>query len=122
MARAKLRTRGGSEVVIEGDPNEVARIVSQLDGPVSQASIPASKKESGKSSKSKPKSFTDHILLLKEEGFFNQPRDVSAVEARLEQDGQLCRKDSLRMSLIRLVRSRDLSRVKREGVWVYGKR
>jgi len=59
---------------------------------------------------------------FKEESFFDKPRSLSEVAMKLEESGHLCPVTTLSGVMLGLVQKRLLSRVKRDGVWMYGKR
>jgi len=70
----------------------------------------------------KKKSITDHLEILKAEGFFDQPKFVKEIVKRLGQKGYHYRPESLTRSLQYTVRKGILGRVKKEGKWAYCKR
>jgi hypothetical protein len=70
----------------------------------------------------KRESAADRVASLKEEGFFNQPKSLSAVATELEKSGYLYPVTTLSGVMLGLVQRRLLARVKKEGIWVYGKR
>jgi hypothetical protein len=63
----------------------------------------------------KPKGLPDHILALREAGFFREPRSSSEVHAKL-MESYHCLPDRVQMALLRLYRRRDLRKtVKKDG-------
>lgn len=70
----------------------------------------------------KKKSITDHLEILKAEGFFDQPKFAKEIVKRLGQKGYHYRPESLTRSFQYTVRKGILGRIKKEGKWVYCKR
>jgi hypothetical protein len=124
MAKAHITTQHGTTIVIEGDAKEVAAVVSQIQsvGSSSRRESRTSKPKREARDRQKRESASDLIVTLKEESFFDKPKALSEITAKLEETGHLIPVTSLSGVMLGLVQKRILSRVKREGVWVYGKR
>jgi hypothetical protein len=124
MPKAHIITETGARVTIEGTVAEVAAIVNQTQGAgsVSKRSGRQSKAAREKRDRKKQESASDRIANLKEEGFFNQPKALAEVATELEKGGFLYPVTTLSGVMLGLVQKRLLRRVKREGIWVYGKR
>ncbi len=75
-----------------------------------------------KRERKKQDSAKDHIVTLKEESFFDKPKPLSEVAKKLEESGHLYPVTTLSGVMLGLVQKRLLGRVKRDGVWMYGKR
>jgi hypothetical protein len=68
-------------------------------------------------------SITKQLEGLKSEGFFNNPKTVAEIVARLATDGFHYPSNSLTNPLLRSIRARMLGRMKSfEGLWTYTKR
>jgi hypothetical protein len=122
MAKATLTLPDGTHVSIDGTPEEIARVMG-LYGGHSQ-----SKKEIAIVTKSQKTVKQDlpgrkgpryYILELKQEGFFKQKKTLPEVQKRLEANGHIYAQNSLSTPLLRLVRDRQLRRLKEGDVWVY---
>jgi hypothetical protein len=113
----------GAKITIEGAATEIASIVNQIQSPTVATRIPRPTKASRqKRDQKKHESASDRIANLKEEGFFNQPKSLSTVAAELEKSGYLYPVTTLSGVMLGLVQRRLLTRVKKDGIWVYGKR
>ena len=124
MAKAHVETSTGTKITIEGDAAEVATIVSQIHSPVPVAEPDrrSPKRPQQKRASAGYVSASDRINNLKGDGFFNQPKTLAAVASELEKSGYLYPVTSLSGIMLTLVQKRILSRAKKDGVWVYGKR
>jgi hypothetical protein len=124
MPKAHIRTPDGATITIEGAATEIASIVSQIQSaePKPKSVHGRSKAEQQKRDRKKQESASDRITQLKEEGFFNQPRSLSAVATELQKSGYLYPITTLSGVMLGLVQRRLLRRAKKEGIWVYGKR
>ena|SRR5437870_1290618 len=120
MPKAHIQMPDGAKITIEGAATEIASIVNQIQSPTR---IPRPNKASRqKRDQKKHESASDRIANLKEEGFFNQPKSLSTVAAELEKSGYLYPVTTLSGVMLSLVQRRLLTRVKKDGIWVYGKR
>ncbi len=114
MAKAQITTDGGAKVTIEGDVEEVAFLIERFDKPASVA--PVSVKANRSIAKAGPQ---DRILTLLAAGFFKMPKGLSAIRSALEEQGYFYPVTTLSPVLLRLVRSRNLRRIKENNVWSY---
>lgn len=123
MAKASLKTKGGTIITIEGTHEEVARIVSEFNrvDTVSQLKKEVSKRDLVKKEEKKRRGASDLIIELREEGFFDKPKGINEIGNELETKGHLYPITTLSGILIGLVRKRLLGRKKTDGKWVYGK-
>jgi len=124
MPKAHIQTADGTKITIEGGATEVASIVKQIQstGPPSKPPRRISKAAQQTRDRRKRDSAADRVASLKEEGFFDQPKSLSAVAAELEKSGYLYPVTTLSGVMLGLVKRRLLARVKKEKIWVYGKR
>jgi len=120
MARAHITTAEGTRITIEGAPAEVAAIVKQVGigvpptgprGHVSRESRKVRTKE-----KATPINLVSSLI---DGGFFRKPKDLAAVKIALEEMGQYYPVTSLSPTLLRLVRKRQLRRIKDKKRWLY---
>ncbi len=111
MVKAVIKLKDGTEISIEGSPEQVARTRELL----------SSEKRSlrRKSSKIGPMGL---ILELKSEGFFDSPKSVTEIRDKLQENAHHYPLSSLSPALIRLVRNRELGRLKQGGKWTWVKR
>ena len=120
MPKAHITTKAGARITIEGNPEEVALIVRQLHGtpatPKNRSGAISRKDGPSRSSRVTP---TNLILSLIEDGFFKKPKDLPAVKAALEERGHHYPVTTLPPSLLRLVRTRRVRRIKEKKRWFY---
>lgn len=116
MARAHVTTARGAKVTVEGTPEEVAFLVSQLEG----GAVPSKKKTkvTTHASKSRPTP-TSLIADLIDGGFFKKPKELSAIKLALEEQGHYYPITSLSPTLLRFIRKRQLRRIKNQKRWLY---
>ena len=114
MAKAHVTTRMGAKITIEGTPEEVAALVSRLEGAPSQKRTRAA--ERGTRRKATP---TSLIIDLIDGGFFKKPKELSAIKHVLEEQGHYYPVTSLSPVLLRFVRRRQLRRIKDQKRWRY---
>ena|SRR2546430_2594081 len=124
MPSAKLTLANGTVVAVEGTAEEVGSLVELFSEPETQSvgqvvakrRVTAAKKTTDRRGASGP---AGHIRSLKDEGYFSSKRTISDVRQKLEEKGHIYPLTSLSTPLIRLVRSRDLRRLKEAGLWKY---
>lgn len=127
MAKANLKLPNGTEVNIEGTPEEITKLLEVYSEGASRASAKPRKarrasnsnKVGGKKSirKSGP---ADLIRELIQEGYFKgQKRSLPDLQKKLEERGHIYAQSSLSSPLTRLTRSKDLRRLKEKKGWMY---
>ena len=127
MAKANLVLLDGTKVTIEGTVEEVAILIEKFknnDGNNQTSSGKKRKKRSGAgkktSSRNKSKIGTTGLILnLCESGFFKSRRTISDVQKKLEEQGHIYALTSLSTPLVRLVRKKELRRIKDKKGWIY---
>ncbi len=123
MPKAHIQTPDGAKITIEGEVTEIAAIVNQIQS--STASVrnrKVTKAIRQQRDQKKRESASTRVVNLKEEGFFDAPKSLAAVVTELEKSGYLYPVTSLSGVMLGLVQKRLLTRIKKDGVWVYGKR
>ncbi len=129
MAKANLTLPDGTKVAIEGSAGEVAALLGRLSDD-SQGAVPAKerarrisangkKRTRDKAAKSKPSGPTDYIREIIHDGYFKAKREIGAVRDKLEERGHIYPVTSLSGPLLRLVKNKELRRIKEGGVWKY---
>ena len=121
MAKAHITTKEGIEISIEGNPKEVADLINQIkDGlPISKSKKkPTKGRKVVESVNSKPTP-VNLISSLIDGGFFKKAKDLASVKVALEELGHLYPVTTLSPVLLRLVRKRQLRRIKDKKRWLY---
>jgi hypothetical protein len=121
MAKAHITTEQGTKITIEGTPQEVSALVGQLSYMGAQptrhpnrrgiAKMPTHSRE-----KATPVNLVSNLI---DGGFFKKPKDLAAVKVALEELGHVYPVTTLSPVLLRLVRRRQLRRLKEKKKWVY---
>jgi hypothetical protein len=127
MATAKVTRKDGTTVNIEGTPEEVAALVQRIspaDGAATRGtsrrrSKPAPRKSKAKEPTNKPMGPVDYIRELIESDFFASKRGLGEIKAKLDEQAHFYPVTSLSPAVIRLVRRRELRRLKEGGTWKY---
>jgi len=112
MAKAQIALTDGTNVRIEGTPDEIAVAVERLR----QGS---GKARRGARSKVQRVTLTDLLGSLIDGGFFKKPKDLASVKAALEEMGHHYPVTTLSPIMLRQVRSRNLRRLKQDKRWMY---
>jgi len=114
MAKAQLTTKLGTRVTIEGTSDEVADLLARLEReapPVRDAKPSRAKKVLA--------SPANLISEFVETGFFAAPKELNAIRLALKEQGHFYPTSTLSPTLLRLVRKRQLRRIKENKRWVY---
>ena len=119
MAKANIKTKDGTIITIEGTPEEVAKTIKLFDTAPSPKKERAYAKEEAISVPHSKISPVNLIGSLIDGGFFKKPKDLSEVKHALEEMGHLYPVTSLSPALLRLVRRRQLRRLKEKKRWLY---
>lgn len=120
MAKAHLKTKSGATVVIEGTPAEVASLMKQLEGEPSTANGRGRRQARRKTPDAPGKATPINLIgTLIDSGFFRKPKDLASVKAALEELGHHYPITSLSPTLLRLVRKRQLRRLRDKKRWTY---
>ena len=120
MTKAQIITRSGSKITIEGTSEEVTLIVERIEGSGTAGKRRRqSKSVQPKASARQKVTPMNLILMLIEDGFFKKPKDLLAVKEALQQGGHYFPVTTLSPSLLRIVRKRQLRRIKEDKRWLY---
>ncbi len=116
MTKAHITTKSGSTIVVEGTSAEVATVIAQLKGVSPE--IPKRKKKVGEEKTSKP-TLGSLISELIDGGFLKKPKGLGEIKSALEEQGHYYPVTTLSPALLRLIRRRELRRVKDDKRWLY---
>jgi len=121
MARTNIITKDGTKITIEGSPEEVAIILAKIKG----ANKSLGNLRQGKTqlaerfSVSQKATPINLIKFLIGEDFFKKPRKIGEIKKVLAEKGHLYPLSSLSPALLRLIRKRQIRRIKEKGIWLY---
>lgn len=123
MAKVTIKSATGALITVEGDQEEVAKILSTYErtSAVGQAKQAIARSKTIRRSEKKREGAGDLITALRDSGFFDKPKALNEVSEALEEKGFLYPTTSLSGVMLNLVKRRELRRKKHEGRWVYGK-
>jgi hypothetical protein len=120
MAKAHITTKTGTKITVEGTPKEVAELVAQLG---EKATAPrVLERTAKKAAKGQDKQKATPINLISsliDGGFFRKPKDLAATKVALEEMGHFFPVTTLSPVLLRLIRKRQLRRIKDQKRWFY---
>lgn len=121
MAKAQIITKTGTKITIEGDRQEVAAILRQIQG-MGPAPTGKTRGISGAVRRTARQRTTPSNLILSliDGGFFRKPKDLAAVKVALAEMGHHYPVTTLSPILLRLVRKHQLRRMKEKNRWLYG--
>jgi hypothetical protein len=117
LARAHIESKDGTKIEVEGTPDEIAKIISHVKKRESQQRAKEAVRRTDGSTNA-----TDFALELREQGFFDKPKTLSAIKDKLAENGLIYPITSLSGVVLTQVRKKNLGRVKEKGRWAYVRR
>lgn len=119
MLKAVVNTRSGATVTIEGTKEEVADLLARLEGDKQNWAQPEGNQRS-KRSESGARSTPGALLSeLIDDAFFGEPKELGEVRIALQEKGHFYPVTTLSPLMLRLVRKRELRRIKDKKRWTY---
>ncbi|HTQ51046.1 MAG TPA: hypothetical protein VMJ12_10075 [Candidatus Acidoferrales bacterium] len=116
MAKAHISLENGTKITVEGTPSEVAALIANFDkGTIAPK---PEKKIAARKSTAKPGPI-DLVSELIDGGFFKKPKELGAIKTALEEHGHYYPVTTLSPAVLRLVRKRQLRRIKDNKRWLY---
>lgn len=128
MPKANVVLPDGTKVVIDGTADEVASVLQRISGaaePSHGTRVTSAKRQRRAASptvtrdKKKAKGPADYIRELIDEDFFKTKRGLGEVQKKLEEGAHIYPVTHLSPALFRLVKARELRRIKEGGTWKY---
>jgi len=122
MAKAELILFDGTKVIIDGSPEEITKVLGSLGSAQPPSKRAASSRPAAKRTARQnpaPEGPTAFILDLKKEGFFKERRSFNEIRKALEERGHIYPRTSISPVVIKLVRRKDLRRIKEGKRWAY---
>lgn len=116
MAKARITTKDGTKITVEGSPDEVAAITAKLRGGTVASGDDGESGQRKKRAKATPMGLLGSLI---DGNFFRKPKDLGEVKAALEEMGHVYPVTTLSPILLRLVRKRQLRRLKDKNRWLY---
>ncbi|HZS70898.1 MAG TPA: hypothetical protein VFA13_03590 [Candidatus Acidoferrum sp.] len=115
MAKAQITTPEGITINIEGTPKEISAVVDDLKKKATEIG-PTRRRAKAQSGRVL---LVDLIASLRDGGFFKKPKDLASVKSALEEMGHHYPVTTLSPAMLRLVRRRNLRRIREKGRWLY---
>lgn len=121
MAKARITTKSGSKVIVEGSPEEVASLLAILERTPTGGSEPkdTSRKKERRLQSNTKQTPTTLLAELADGGFFKKPKELSAIKTALQEQGHYYPVTSLSPAVLRAVRKRILRRIRDGKRWLY---
>lgn len=128
MAKANLVLPDGTKVAIDGSAEEVAALLqkfSSADDRQTAAKRGSSRRRRGTAEGTATKTAkkasgpTDYIRELIAEGYFKTKREIGPVRDKLEERAHIYPVTGISGPLFRLVKQKELRRLKEDGAWKY---
>lgn len=122
MAKANITTKDGVKITVEGTSKEVADFVAQLKGDKLRADSNKTRERNSRKVQESDKARSTPINLIADlidGGFFRKPRELSTIKNALAEQGYHYPVTSLSPAALRLVRKRQLRRIKEKKRWLY---
>lgn len=125
MATASIELSDGTKVLLDGSPEEIARVLNLYGGPVtsSMALLPTGQRltppQNGERRIHKAPGPMQHLRNLIAENFFAECRHLSEVRQELETRGHIYPLTHLSNPIRRLVVSKELRRLREGRLWAY---
>jgi hypothetical protein len=123
MPKATIKSKTGAVITIEGSESEVSSIIGVFEraATIGHAKETIAKSRNIEKEDKKRRGAGDLVIGLKEEGFFEKPKNLSEISTALEERGYLYPVTTLSGVVLGLVQKKHLRRKKIDGRWVYGK-
>jgi hypothetical protein len=129
MAKANVVRPDGTKMTFEGSPEEVAALLARVEGFSEESSArrsgrrahsaPSRSRPDQPIRKVKPKGPADYLRDLIRDDFFKSKREIGDVKDKLEEQAHIYPVTTLSPALFRLVKAKELRRIKEEGQWRY---
>ena len=118
MAKATITLPDGTNIKLDGTPDEIADVVTRFEGKPRSRGKPAKARKAPKG-RTQRVQLPDLVANLIDGGFFKKPKDLASVKAALEEMGHHYPVTTLSGTMLRQVRNRNLRRLKKDQRWMY---
>jgi hypothetical protein len=124
MAKAKIVTKSGTTIDLEGTAEEIAALIEKFEGRTAPVDRPSKRSDGqkrkavglAKKQKQGPKGL---VAELVDEGFFAKPRTFKELGDRLKEGGHYYPRTSLSPVMLALTKDRIIRRIKSGKHWTY---
>jgi hypothetical protein len=118
MTKAEITLPSGAKVMLEGTDAEIKDLIDYYAGG-RRETISAKHRPD---SKIVPRPSSGPIGLVRDliaEGFFREKRSLGAIQQRLAEAGHLYPQTTLSPTMLKLLKRRELRRIRDKGAWAY---
>lgn len=112
MAKAKITTKSGIVMHVDGTPAEIAAVVQDIERREEKGTAP-------RRGRPGPVKLVDLIDALIDAGFFKKPQSLAALKAALEEMGRHYPMTTLSGAMLKQVQDGNLRRMLKDKIWVY---
>lgn len=122
MAKAHLTTKAGTKIIIEGSEAEIASLIAKIDenNPADEKTTPIEKKKPKGSGRNPARSTPVTLIAELIDGdFFKKPRELGSIRLALAEQGHFYPVTTLSPAMLRLVRKKEIRRIKENKRWLY---
>jgi hypothetical protein len=114
MPKATITTVSGAKVAIEGTQEDVAVLLARFEA--GERGTQSSVRPREQQQKPTPMGLLSEMIAL---GFFSVPKELGAVRVALQEQGHFYPVTTLSPLMLRLVRRKELRRIKDKKRWTY---
>jgi len=128
MVKVIIKTRAGTQIIVEGDMKEVEEIIFDIQRKdhflyMKYEDLMLRRNEMAHGTRDlRPKTATDQIIKLKQNNFFRDKRNLKEISDALAKEGFHYPLTTLSAVVLRLVRRGELGRLPEKGKWFYVQR
>ncbi len=119
IPKATIDLPDGTKVIVDGSTEEITELLDHYSEKGKKTAAKKTTKPKGSKSKKPSMGPTGLIRDLIDNGYFKERRSLGDIQLKLEEGGHIYAQTSLSPVLVRLVKNKELRRVKENKRWVY---
>jgi hypothetical protein len=116
MPKASYNAPSGATITVDGTQDEVVAVLHLLEAGLRSSTPRPTEPPKVKNGRTTPMGLLMEFIAR---GFFSTPKGLTAVRLALEEEGHFYPTTTLSPLLLRLVRRRELRRIKDKDHWMY---
>ncbi len=118
MAKAQITTPSGIVIEVDGTPAEIRAVLDDLERKQLETSAKGKAVHSAKAAPGRG-TLQGELEALRDEGFFDQPRDLGSIKKELDANAHFWPVTTLSGAVLLQVRKRNVRRLKQDNRWFY---
>jgi hypothetical protein len=122
MAKANIKTKDGTKILVEGTPEEISKVLSMYKTKETVKTPQREHKKYVEEKRGAKPTVTDTIREILAEGFFDKPKSLAEVKQGLEEQGSFIPITTLSAIVLGLVKNKELRRLRQDKKWAYVRR